>query len=59
MPTRTDYLIVLMILTETAIILSCLLCKVSLIGYALPLCIAAVAFFLSGKAYWDFFQMNK
>ena len=59
MPTRTDYLIVLMILVETAVILACLMCKISLIGYLLPLCIAAVAFFLSGKAFWDFFQINK
>lgn len=59
MPTRTDYFIVLMILVETVLILACLMCKATLIGYLLPLCIAVVSFFLSGKAVWDFFQINK
>ncbi len=58
MPNRTDYIIVILFLIEVALIVYCLLNKVSALGYILPLCIAAVAFTIAIKAYMDFFKMH-
>lgn len=57
--TSTDYIFVVCIIAEAALITALLLNKVNMIGYVLPLIVAVAAVTITFKAIRDFFRINR
>lgn len=57
--TSTDYIFVVCIIAEAALITALLLNKVNMIGYVLPLIVAVAAVTITFRAIRDFFRINR
>lgn len=57
--TSTDYIFVVCIIAEAALITALLLNKVNLIGYVLPFIVAVAAVTITFRAIRDFFRINR